>query len=67
MSLMLLHLCVCLAGQTRRRSEEEQGDEGGGLPVDERSWGRAKREKQQDWKFFEMVKEKEIKTVQSRK
>lgn len=26
---------LCLAGQTCRGSEEEQGDEGGGLPVDE--------------------------------
>lgn len=32
--------CVCLAGQARRRSEEEQGDEGGGLPVDERTRGK---------------------------
>lgn len=31
MALMFL----CLAGQTCRGSEEEQGDEGGGLPVDE--------------------------------
>lgn len=26
---------LCLAGQACRGSEEEQGDEGGGLPVDE--------------------------------
>lgn len=32
--------CVCLAGQARRRSEEEQGDEGGSLPVDERTRGK---------------------------
>lgn len=42
--------CVCVAGQTRRRSEEEQGDEGGSLSVDE--WSRrAEREKQRDWEF----------------
>lgn len=28
---------LCLAGQTCRGSEEEQGDEGGGLPVDEKN------------------------------
>lgn len=28
-------MSVCLPGQARRGSEEEQGDEGGGLSVDE--------------------------------
>lgn len=37
LTLTLLCPCVRRAGQTRRRSEEEQGAEGGSLSVDERN------------------------------
>lgn len=40
---MPLCVCVCPAGQARWRSEEEQGDEGGGLPVDEPTHGEKKK------------------------
>lgn len=43
---------MCPAGQTRRGSEEEQGAEGGSLPVEER---RRERKKEGDWEFSESV------------
>lgn len=42
-TVILPCFCVCLAGQTRRRSEEEQGDEGGSLPIDEQRCERKER------------------------
>lgn len=53
--------CVCLAGQARRRSEEEQGDEGGSLPVDERTCGKRTHQ------FRELKKKEEKKNKQQRR
>lgn len=60
---------MCPAGQTRRGSEEEQGAEGGSLPVEER---RREIKKEGDWEFSESVtlkkkQKKEMKTVQEKK
>lgn len=72
MILMFRCLCVCLAGQTCRGSEEEQGNEGGSLPVDKWSEEAVEEEERERARLgvlwvVKKKKKKKIKTVQENK